>query len=85
MCEDIVESAVVGVPDEQWGEVAVAVIIKRPSSALDEAAVLRLFEGRLARFKRPRRVVFVEALPKSALGKVQKAQLVRSIAVRTSS
>jgi len=80
MCEDIVESAVVGMPDERWGEVAVAVIIKRPSRALDEAAVLRLFEGRLARFKHPRRVVFVEALPKSALGKVQKADLQRELA-----
>ena len=80
MCEDIVESTVVGVPDEQWGEVAVAVIIKRPFRALDEAAVLRLFQGRLARFKHPRRVVFVEALPKSALGKVQKADLQRQLA-----
>jgi fatty-acyl-CoA synthase len=78
-CEDIVESAVVGVPDERWGEAAVAVIIRRPSSALDEAAVLKLFEGRLARFKHPRRVVFVDALPKSALGKVQKAELQREL------
>ena len=80
-CDDIVETAVVGVPDERWGEVAVAVIVKRPSSALDEAAVLRLFEGQLARFKHPRQVVFVEALPKSALGKVQKAELQRELAL----
>jgi fatty-acyl-CoA synthase len=83
MCEDIVESAVVGMPDERWGEVAVAVIVKRSFSALDEIAVGRLFEGRLARFKHPRRVVFVDALPKGVLGKVQKADLQRELA-RTS-
>jgi len=80
MCEDIVESTIVGVPDERWGEVAVAVIVKRPSSALDEMATRKLFEGRLARFKHPRRVVFVDALPKSALGKVLKADLQRELA-----
>ena len=41
---------------------------------------MKLFEGRLARFKHPRRVVFVDALPKSALGKVQKADLQRELA-----
>ena len=42
----------------------------------DEAGVAALFEGRLARYKRPRRIVFVDDLPKTALGKVQKAVLV---------
>jgi fatty-acyl-CoA synthase len=74
-CADIVEGAVIGMPDPQWGEVPVAAVVKRPGSALDEAAVLRLFEGRLGRFKRPRRVVFLASLPKTALGKVQKAAL----------
>ena len=49
--------------------------MKKPGAALDEAAVLALFDGRLARFKHPRRVVFVDSLPKSALGKVQKVEL----------
>jgi fatty-acyl-CoA synthase len=71
-CPDIAEVAVLGVPDARWGEAAVATVVKRPGSALDEAAVLRVLEGRLARFKHPRRVVFVESLPKTALGKVQK-------------
>jgi fatty-acyl-CoA synthase len=74
-CTDIAESAVLGVPDPKWGEAVAAVIVKKPGSALDEAAVLALFDGRLARFKHPRRVVFVESLPKSALGKVQKVEL----------
>ena len=53
----------------------VAAVEKKPGSVIDEAAVLALFEGRLARFKHPRRVVFVDALPKSAIGKVQKVEL----------
>ncbi|HEY7759533.1 MAG TPA: AMP-binding protein [Burkholderiales bacterium] len=74
-CADIAEAAVIGLPDPQWGEVPVAAVVKRPGSTLDEATVLRLFEGRLGRFKRPRRVVFMARLPKTALGKVQTAQL----------
>jgi fatty-acyl-CoA synthase len=78
-CDDIVEATVVGVPDERWGEVPVAVIVRRPGAALDAAAVLALFDGRLARFKLPRRIVFVESLPKTALGKVQKAEVLRDL------
>jgi fatty-acyl-CoA synthase len=74
-CAEIVEAAVIGMPDSRWGEVAVAAVVTRPGSTLDEAAVLQLFEGRLARYKRPRRVVFMASLPKTALGKVQKAAL----------
>jgi fatty-acyl-CoA synthase len=76
-CPDIAEAAVVGVPDPKWGEAVVAAIVRKQGSTLDEAAVLKLFEGRLARFKHPRRVVFVERLPKSALGKVQKPEVRR--------
>jgi fatty-acyl-CoA synthase len=74
-CAAIAEAAVVGIPDPKWGEAVVAAIVKKPGVALDEAAVLALFDGRLARFKHPRRVVFVDSLPKSALGKVQKFEL----------
>jgi fatty-acyl-CoA synthase len=74
-CPDIIESAVVGQDDPRWGEVAVAVVVRRAGSTLDVAGVLALFEARLARFKHPRRVVFAEQLPKTALGKVQKSEL----------
>jgi malonyl-CoA/methylmalonyl-CoA synthetase len=49
--------------------------VRKPGAALDETAALALFDGRLARFKHPRRIVFVDSLPKSALGKVQKVEL----------
>jgi fatty-acyl-CoA synthase len=79
-CADIVEASVVGLPDERWGEVAVAAVVRKPGSGLDEAGVLRLFDARLARFKHPRRIVFVASLPKNALGKVQKPELLRDLA-----
>jgi fatty-acyl-CoA synthase len=74
-CPAIAEAAVVGQPDERWGEVAVAVVVVRGGAELDDAAVRRLFEGRLARFKHPHRVVFVDALPRNVMGKVQKFRL----------
>ena len=79
-CPEVLECAVVGAEDEKWGEVAVAAIVRRPGSTLDEAGVMRLFEGRLARYKHPRRVVFLDNLPKTALGKVQKPELKKLIA-----
>lgn len=74
-CPAIAESAVVGVADAKWGEAACAVVVRRPGAALNEAAVLALFQDRLARYKHPRRIVFADALPKNALGKIQKHEL----------
>jgi fatty-acyl-CoA synthase len=74
-CPQIAESAVLGVEDPKWGEAACAVVVRKPGTQLDEATVLALFEDRLARFKHPRRIVFVDQLPKNALGKVQKNEL----------
>ncbi len=79
-CAGIAEAAVVGLEDAKWGEVAVAAVVRKPGAALDEAAVMQLFDGRLARFKHPRRVVFIDSLPKNAMGKVQKFELREAIA-----
>jgi len=68
------ESAVIGVPHPDLGEAAVAVIV-RTDPALDEPALLAAVADRLARFKQPRRILFAEALPRNAMGKVQKAAL----------
>ena len=78
-CPQILEAAVIGQPDPKWGEVAVALIVCHPGAELTSEAVLHLFDGKLARFKHPRRVVFVAALPKTALGKVQKALLAEMV------
>lgn len=80
---EIAEAAVIGTPDPRWGEVPVACVVRKPGAMLDEAQVLKYFEGRLARFKHPRRVVFVDALPKTAMGKVEKAKLKAGLKVIT--
>ena len=74
-CPLILEAAVIGQPDGKWGEVAVAVVVKKPDAVLEVAEVMRLFDGKLARFKHPRRVLFMDSLPTTALGKVQKPGL----------
>jgi fatty-acyl-CoA synthase len=74
-CPDIAEAAVVARPDERWGEVAVAVVVAKPGCGIDAARVLALFDGRLARFKHPRDVVFVDALPRNVMGKILKYEL----------
>ncbi len=73
----IAECAVVGVPDARWGETPVLVLVTRPDQPVTEADVRAAYEQRLARFKHPRRLVFMDTLPKTALGKVQKPALVR--------
>jgi fatty-acyl-CoA synthase len=75
----VAEAAVVGVPEARWGEVPVLAVVLRAGAALDEGALQRLFDARLARFKHPRRVVVVEALPRTALGKLQRALLARQL------
>jgi fatty-acyl-CoA synthase len=72
---EIVEAAVIGLADDRWGEVPVAVIVKARGSELDQEAVLGLFRDRLARFKWPKRVMMVDGLPRNAMGKVQGFEL----------
>ncbi|MGE5115200.1 MAG: class I adenylate-forming enzyme family protein, partial [Betaproteobacteria bacterium] len=71
----IAEAAVVGRADARWGEVVVAVVAPRAGAVLTRERVLGLFDGRLARFKHPKDVLFVDSLPRSALGKVKKEEL----------
>jgi malonyl-CoA/methylmalonyl-CoA synthetase len=68
----IVESAVIGVPHRDFGEGVTAVVVPTGKPALTEPDVLAALEGRLARFKLPKRVVFVDELPRNTMGKVQK-------------
>jgi fatty-acyl-CoA synthase len=77
----LAEAVVVARPDPRWGEVPVVVCVaRRGAETVGQEAILALFEGRIARYKQPRDVVFLEALPKNALGKVMKYELRRIIA-----
>lgn len=68
----VVESAVIGVPHPDLGEGVTAVVVPQAPDATTEARVLGALEGRLARFKQPKRVLFVTELPRNTMGKVQK-------------
>jgi fatty-acyl-CoA synthase len=71
----VAEAAVVGLPDARWGEVAVLAVVARTGKAVDIGRLQSAFAATLARFKHPRRIVVLDALPKTALGKVRKADL----------
>ncbi len=66
------ESAVIGLPHPDFGEGVTAVCVRAKDASVTEAAVLKALEGRLAKFKQPKRVFFVLELPRNAMGKVQK-------------
>ncbi|GAB7003258.1 acyl--CoA ligase family protein [Nocardioides sp. AN3] len=68
---DVIESAVVGAPDDRWGEVPVAFVVRRPGSALTGAELTAFLRERMAGFKVPKTITFGE-LPKTSTGKVQK-------------
>ena len=68
----VVETAVIGVPHADFGEGVTAVVVTDGKAKLDEAQVMAALDGRLAKFKMPKRVIFVDELPRNAMGKVQK-------------
>jgi len=78
--DGVEESAVVGIPDPDFGESVAAVIVGKPGHTLTEARVIDALRGEIASFKVPKRVFFVEALPRNAMGKVQKAALREKLA-----
>ncbi|WP_405476128.1 class I adenylate-forming enzyme family protein [Streptomyces sp. NBC_00009] len=71
----VLEAAVIGVPDEKWGEVVVAYVQPRPGVTVDPATLKALCTRRLSGFKRPTSYVVVESIAKNALGKIDKASL----------
>jgi malonyl-CoA/methylmalonyl-CoA synthetase len=68
----VVESAVIGVPHADFGEGVTAVVVCDRNARVDETSVLQALDGRLAKFKMPKRVIVVDELPRNAMGKVQK-------------
>src|ERR1700676_634099 len=68
----VVESAVIGLPHADFGEGVTAVVVCHPDADVSETSVLKALDGRLAKFKMPKRVFVVDELPRNAMGKVQK-------------
>jgi malonyl-CoA/methylmalonyl-CoA synthetase len=68
----VIESAVIGVPHADFGEGVTAVVVCNKGAGVSEASVLKALDGRLAKFKMPKRVFVVDELPRNAMGKVQK-------------
>jgi fatty-acyl-CoA synthase len=75
--EEIEDVAVVGVPDETWGETGHAFIIRKTDSTIAAKDLLSFCEGKLAHYKWPRKFIFCEKFPRTPLGKVRKSELVR--------
>lgn len=73
--EGVVESAVIGLPHPDLGEGVTATVVPQPGVELDETEVIAHLQGRLAKYKQPKRVFFIDSLPRNTMGKVQKNEL----------
>ncbi len=71
----ILESAVIGLPHDDFGEAVAAVVVPQAGGAPTAEAIVAALAGRLAKFKQPKRIFLADALPRNAMGKVQKAEL----------
>jgi fatty-acyl-CoA synthase len=71
----VLETAVIAIPDEKWGEVPKAIIVLKPEATATEAEIIEFCRANMAHFKAPKAVGFVDALPKTATGKLQKYRL----------
>jgi fatty-acyl-CoA synthase len=72
---------VIGIADERWGETGLAIVVLRPGTSADEAAILAHCRANLARFKCPSKIQFIDALPRNATGKVHKPTLRKEFGV----
>ncbi|HTH77515.1 MAG TPA: AMP-binding protein [Ramlibacter sp.] len=79
---DVLECAAFGVADAQWGEAVAVAVVRRPGNACAEDELLAHLQSRIARYKLPRRWLWLDALPKTALGKVQRGELARILQAR---
>jgi fatty-acyl-CoA synthase len=68
----VLEAAVIAAPDERWGETVCALVVLKPGAEASEEELIEFCRAHLAHFKCPRRIQFIEALPRTATGKIQK-------------
>lgn len=73
--DQVAESAVIGLPHPDFGEGVTAVVVRLQGAELEEEKVIKHLDGRLAKYKQPKRVFFVDELPRNTMGKVQKNEL----------
>lgn len=73
---DIIEAAVIPIPDEEAGQVPVAFVVRQNGSIIDESKIKDFVARQVAPYKRLRRVMFIESLPRNATGKVPKKELI---------
>jgi long-chain acyl-CoA synthetase len=71
----VADAAIIGVPNERWGEVGMAIVVRKEGQSLEEGDIIRHCLGKLAKFKVPQSVTFVDVLPRNATGKVLKREL----------
>jgi malonyl-CoA/methylmalonyl-CoA synthetase len=73
--EGVMESAVIGVPHPDFGEGVVAIVVREAGAVIDEDVIAKTLATELAAFKRPKKIVIIDDLPRNAMGKVQKGEL----------
>lgn len=72
---DIIEAGIIGIPDPKWGQVPVAFVVKKESSTITEEVILRFCQNKLAKYKIPKKVYFLEVLPRNASKKLLRKEL----------
>jgi fatty-acyl-CoA synthase len=80
-CPGVAQVAVIGVPDVRWGEVGIAFVEPQPGLNLEAAAVSAFLDGKLARFKLPKKVIVLDSLPRIGSGKIDK-QVLKTLETR---
>jgi fatty-acyl-CoA synthase len=79
-CPGVAEAAVIGLPHTKWSERPLLIVVREPGSDVDKKAVLAYLDGKIARWWMPDDVVFVDTIPHTATGKIQKMELRKQFA-----
>jgi fatty-acyl-CoA synthase len=73
--EQVADVGVIGIQDEKWGEVGMAIVVPKPGQEVSEESIIEFCRGRLAKYKIPKKVALVDELPRTATGKILKKEL----------